>query len=134
MRSGCFILYLFIIFLPDSAIGEDYPRDMQRIFDRGTLIVAMHAEDAPPFFMHDEKGRFYGLDVKLARDIGRRLGVKVAFNREAETYDGVIDIIKRREADIAISNLSSTLERSKRVCFTTHHPWCRTGSLHCSWP
>ena len=118
MRVGSFIIYLCISFLPDSAIGGDYPKEMQRIFDRGTLIVAMHAEDAPPFFMHDEKGRFYGLDVELARDIGRRLGVKVVFNREAETYDGVVDMIVRREADIAISYLSSTLERSKRVRFT----------------
>lgn len=68
--------------------------------------------------MHAKDGRFYGIDVSLAQDIGRRLGVGVKFNRKAETYDGVVDILARREADIAISYLSRTLERSKRVRFT----------------
>lgn len=98
--------------------AENYPPDIQRIIDRGKLLVVMHYEDAEPFFMHDREGRFYGHDVDMARDIAKRLGVEVQFNRSAKTYDEIVDIVARREVDMAISYLSKTLERSKRVLFT----------------
>ncbi len=117
-RYGYFLIGLLIVLSSNPVTAGNYPPDIQRIMDRGKLIIAMHQKDAFPFFMHDKDGRFYGLDVKLARDIASRLGVEVEFNRKAETYDEVIDIVTRREADIAISYLSMTLERSKRVRFT----------------
>lgn len=118
MSTVCFIFCLSMVLFPKAALSEDYPPDLQRIFTRGKIIVAMHKDDSVPYYMHDSTGRFYGFDVDLARGIGRNLGVKVEFNRKAETYDGVIEIIARKEADIAISSLSNTLERSKRVRFT----------------
>jgi len=118
MSTVCFIFCLSLVLFPKGALSADYPPDLQRIFKRGKIIVAMHKYDSVPYFMHDSKGRFHGLDVDLARGIGRRLGVQVEFNRKAETYDNVIDIIARKEADIGISSLSNTLERSKRVRFT----------------
>ena len=116
--SVYFLIFISVILFPNRLFSGNYPPDIERIINRGKLIVAMHSEDAPPFFMNDEKGRLYGFDVKLAKDIGRRLGVEVVFKRETDTYDGVIDMIARREADIAISYLSKTLKRSMRVRFT----------------
>ncbi len=113
-----FIICLFTVLIPNSVIAKHFPPDIQRIMNRGKIIVAVHREDFSPFFMQDKTGRFYGLDVSLAQDIGRRLGVGVKFNRKAETFDEVIDIVARREADVAISYLSRTLERAKRVRFT----------------
>jgi polar amino acid transport system substrate-binding protein len=115
---GYFIICLFMVLIPGRVVAGDFPPDIQRIMNRGKIIVAMHREDLPPFFMHDKSGRFYGLDVSLAQDVGRRLGVGVKFIRTAKTFDEVIDIVARREADVAVSNLSRTLERSKRVLFT----------------
>ncbi len=117
LRISLLISLLIFLDIPHSIAG-DFPPDLQRIMNRGNIIVAMHREDFPPLFMHDKTGRFYGLDVSLAQDIGRHLGVGVKFNRKAETFDEVIDIVARREADVAISYLSRTLERAKRVRFT----------------
>ena len=116
--SAYFLIFISIILFSNRLFAGNYPPDIERIINRGKLIVAMHSEDAPPFFMNDEKGRLYGFDVKLAKDIGEKLGVEVEFKREADTYDGVVDMIARREADIAISYLSKTLDRSMRVRFT----------------
>jgi len=112
------IFFIFVIIFSNCLSAENYPPDMERILTRGKLIVAMNSEDAPPFFMSDEKGRLYGFDVKLAEDIATRLGVEVEFKRDADTYDGVVDMIARHEADIAVSYLSRTLKRSMRVRFT----------------
>ena len=117
-RLDYFIACLVMVLIPHGSVAGDFPPDLQRIMNRGHLIVAMHREDFPPFFMHDKSGRYHGLDVSLAQDIGRRLGVGVKFNRKAETFDEVIDIVARREADVAMSYLSRTLERAKRVKFT----------------
>ncbi len=119
MKKLLFSIILTFLFFPFQACAQDqHPPDIKRIIDRGKIIVAMLDEENPPFFMHDEKGDFVGLDVDLAHDIASKLGVQVEFNRKAKTYDGVVDIVFSGEADVGISNLSKTLERAKRVLFT----------------
>ncbi len=115
-----------------TAYGSSYgslPPDIQRIKDRGKLVVAMFHEDIPPFFMHDEQGRFYGLDVDLARDIADRLGVDVQFNRGAQSFDEIVEIVAAKEADVAISWLSRTLERAEKVRYTQPYIVLRQGLL-----
>jgi ABC-type amino acid transport substrate-binding protein len=92
--------------------------DMQRIKDRGKLIVAMYFEDLPPFAMHNKNNEFVGIDVDIARDIAKNLGVEVVFNREPKTYDKIIQYVFEKKADIAISSLSDTLPRAKFVRFS----------------
>lgn len=134
----CYLrIYTVVVFLlgllsaATAAAGpkDPYPPDIQRIKDRGELVVAMFAEDIPPFFMHDENERFYGLDVRLARDIADRLEVELRFNRQAQSFDQIIDILARHEADIGISWLSRTLTRAEKVRFTNPYIVLRQGLL-----
>ncbi|MBN1913681.1 MAG: amino acid ABC transporter substrate-binding protein [Candidatus Omnitrophica bacterium] len=110
--------FIFFVFLSGAKAQSEYSPDIKRIIDRGKLIVAMLEEDNPPFFMHDEKGDFVGLDVDLAHDIAAKLGVEVEFRRKAKTFDAIVDMVFLKEADVAISYLSKTLERAKKVIFT----------------
>lgn len=89
-----------------------------RIQAAGTLTVAMFFEDVPPFFHTDAEGRLTGIDPSLAADIAAKLGVEVAYNRAATTFDGIVDEVAEGRADIAISLLSDTLERAMRVRFS----------------
>jgi polar amino acid transport system substrate-binding protein len=68
--------------------------------------------------MRTPQGDETGFDIDMARDIAARLGVRVEFNRKAPTFDDVIDIVARKEADLGISDLTATLERAKKVSFT----------------
>lgn len=68
--------------------------------------------------MTGKDGNPIGHEVNLANHIGSRLGVPVEFLRTAETYDDVVDLIARGEADIAVSFLTRSIERAKRVYFT----------------
>lgn len=95
---------------PNSAI--------ERILDKGVLTVAMFGEDVPPFFYTDDAGNLAGIDPSLARDIAAKLGVRVAFDRSATTFDGVVEKVRAGDADIAVSLLSDTLERAARVSFS----------------
>lgn len=94
------------------------PPDMQRIKSRGKLIVAMYYQDRPPWFYLDEQGQLTGIDVDMAHDIARVLGVKLEFDRAARTFNEVVDRVAAGHADMAISKLSVTLARAQRILYT----------------
>ncbi|MBT9314880.1 transporter substrate-binding domain-containing protein [Leptothoe spongobia] len=102
--------------------------DIQRILDRGTLIVALLGTDNPPFFMGDTND-LEGLDIKIAQGLAESLGVDLEFNRSADTFNEVVDQVYHLEADIAISKLSRTLSRAKRVQFSRPYVTMRQGLL-----
>lgn len=140
------LLWSWVCVLMLSAVvwAGDYPPDIQRIRDRGKLVVAMYYKDIPPFFMHISSksapqgmrcqpsgdGEYLcGADVELALDIADKLGVGCEFQRKAETFDAIINILDRHEADVAISLLSDTLNRSQKVAFTRPYVVLHTGML-----
>jgi len=110
--------------IPHAAADEPvvFP-DIQRILDAGTIRVAIRTRDAAPMIMTDADGAPAGSEPDLARDLAKKLGVAVTFVRTADTYDGVVDVVARKEADIAVSYLSGGMERARYVSFS--HPYIR---------
>jgi polar amino acid transport system substrate-binding protein len=102
-----------------AAIADEstFP-DIQRILDNGKIRVAIRAKDTPPLIMTDSDGTVAGSEADLARDIGEKMGVAVEFVRSAATYDGVVEIVARKQADLGVSFLSSDVRRAKRVYFS----------------
>ncbi|NOQ35610.1 MAG: transporter substrate-binding domain-containing protein [Methylococcaceae bacterium] len=116
-----FLLWFSILTFSFSSYADDVPSisaDMQRIKDSGKLVVAMYFEDVPPFAMQNKNKEFVGIDVDIARDIAKKLGVEVVFNREPKTYDEIVQYVFEKKADIAISLLSDTLARAMFVRFS----------------
>jgi ABC-type amino acid transport substrate-binding protein len=97
---------------------SDLPPDMERIRASGELRIAMTAEFWPPFFFLNKQNELAGLDVDVATEIARRLGVRVRFVREAKTFDEIVTMVVDRRADIAVAYLSDTLDRARSVRFT----------------
>lgn len=113
---------------------EMYPPDIKRILERGYLEVAMKSIDSPPFFqvdssehpckgdpnkfVHYDDKIFCGLDVSLSKGIADELGVDVHFIRSAHTFNDTVDLVFENKADIAISKISRTLSRAKKVSFS----------------
>lgn len=93
------------------------PQDIQRILQRGALVVALPAVDTPPFF-YQENGVLLGTDVDLARGLAKSLNVGVRFNRSAKSFDGVLDVVARGDADVGISKLSRTMARAMKVLYS----------------
>ncbi len=93
------------------------PADIARIRQRGELVVAMLATDTPPFF-YEKDGQLVGLEVDLAKAIARELKVEVRFNREAKSFNEVVDMVAQRRADLGVSKLSRTLARAQIVYFS----------------
>lgn len=95
-----------------------YPEEIRDILRRGQLQIALYVEDRYPFFYVDEQGLLQGSDIELARDIASKLGVEAEFVRTAKSFDEVIEQVASGEVDIAISKLSVTFERAKKVLFS----------------
>lgn len=104
-----------LVRMPD---GRLLAPEFARIVNRGELVVAMLGVDQPPFF-ETRDGRLQGIDVDIADELAAKLGVKVRFNRDAKTFDGVVSELANGDADLAISKLSRTLARAELISFST---------------
>jgi polar amino acid transport system substrate-binding protein len=105
------------------------PPEIQQILDRGRLTVAVLGRDNSPFFMKFEDSQLGGLDIQIAQDLAEQLGVELEINRSAQTFDDVVDTVYRHEADLAISKISRTLKRARRVRFSDPYLKMRQGLL-----
>ena len=114
---------------PEGPTRSLMPPDIERILNRGKLIVAVLSRDNAPFFMDTGEGKIGGLDIQLARAIANELGVELELKRSATTFDGVVDEVYRRDADMAISKLSNTMKRARRVRFSQPYLQMRQGLL-----
>jgi ABC-type amino acid transport substrate-binding protein len=104
-----------LVRVPD---GRLLAPDIARIVNRGELVVAMLKVDTPPFFFFDETGQWAGLEVSLAQSLAKELGVKLRINRDAGTFNAVVDLLANGQADLAVSKLSRTLARSQTIAFS----------------
>ena len=91
---------------------------LKQLFDKGKLVVAVINREQSPFFFTGDDGELAGFDIDLARAIGDRLDIKIEFDRSAETYDEVVELVAAGQADVAISFLSRTPARARVVLFT----------------
>ncbi len=86
-----------------------------RIEREGVLRVGMDAS-YPPFEVEEEGATFRGYDVDLAREIGRRLGLEVAFVNVG--YDGLYDALQAGRCDVLISALPYDPQQGHIAAFT----------------
>ena len=103
-----------------SFSDDDLFPDIKEIQDRGELVVAMYYQDKPPFYFVNDEGRLVGNDPELAEAIAKAIGpnIRVRYLRTAKTFDEIIQHVHDGKADIAISKLSYTIPRSKRVLYS----------------
>jgi polar amino acid transport system substrate-binding protein len=120
LLSFLYASLLILSFVPQAIAAQEREGspDIKRIMSKGKITVALVNNDRYPFFMTTKEGQLTGFDIDLARDVASQFGVKVEFNRNAKTFDEVIDIVAKKEADLGISNLTVTLKRAKQVHFT----------------
>lgn len=99
------------------ADGRLLAPSIARIVNRGELVVAMLGVDTPPFF-YVKNGELIGLEVDLGKALAKELKVNVRFDRSARTFNEVVDVVARQQADLGISKLSRTLARAQMISFT----------------
>jgi cyclohexadienyl dehydratase len=97
------------------------PDVFNRIVDTGTVRVCSTG-DYQPFTYRDPQGKWSGMDIDLAGDLAKRLGVKLEL--VPTTWSRMMDDLGDR-CDIAIGGVSITLDRAKKALYST--PYLRDG-------
>lgn len=72
---------------------------------------------AKPFAFKNADGKWTGISIDLWNELNRDLGYEIAW-QEAQNSNELIDLVARREIDVAIAAISMTPERAKQVDFS----------------
>ena len=89
--------------------------DKPKLLTEGKLVVAT-SPDYPPF-ENLENGEYVGLDIEIAKAVGKELGLEVEFKNLQ--FDAIIPAIAAGgQADMGISGFSVDPERAKEIDFT----------------
>lgn len=70
----------------------------------------------PPFELTNEKGEIIGFDVDIANAICKEIQANCSF--KSQSFDGLIQAVKQKRIDGAISAIDITEARAKQVEFT----------------
>ena len=81
------------------------------------LVLATNAEFAP--FEYVEGGKFYGIDMEIAKLIADKLGMQLVI--EDMAFNAVVGAVGNNGVDIAMSGITITAEREAVVNFSTYY-------------
>ncbi|MDB5405843.1 MAG: glutamine transporter, periplasmic glutamine-binding protein [Rhodospirillales bacterium] len=94
--------------------GASAETTLEKIRRTGVMSSANSFEYAP--FGYVEDGKTTGLDVDLANEIGRRMGVKVTF--EKIDFKGIIAALISGRVDTLVTALTWAPDRAERILFS----------------
>ncbi len=101
-----------------SAIGADIElakkSTLETILKRGALWVGFDS-GYMPFEMTNQKGRYVGFDIDMAKEMAKAMGVKFVPINTA--WDDIIPSLTTGKFDIIISGMTITQERNLKINF-----------------
>ncbi|HGR6652415.1 transporter substrate-binding domain-containing protein [Streptococcus pneumoniae] len=101
------------------ACSNNQSAGIEAIKSKGKLVVALNPDFAPFEYQKvvDGKNQIVGSDIELAKAIATELGVELELS--PMSFDNVLASVQSGKADLAISGVSKTDERSKVFDFST---------------
>ena len=88
---------------------------LERVQHAGELVVGLDPS-YPPFEVVNGKGELDGLDVELAREVARRLGVRVRF--VAVDFGSIFDALQVGKMDAILGGVSPDPDYAKTTLYT----------------
>lgn len=101
-----------------NAVAAEPIQNLQGIQDKGVITMGVSA-DYPPYEFHakvDGKDEVVGLDINLAKEVAKDLGVKLEIKELG--FDALMGSLSTGKVDMVISGMVPTPERSKEVLFS----------------
>ena len=95
-----------------GTVGGANADTLDNVKQKGTLVVGVKA-DYPPWGMRDSNGNIVGMEIDMANDVARRLGVKLALVPVLSSNR--MQMLQQGQIDLMIATLSVNDERRKAV-------------------
>lgn len=106
----------------NSSSSSSSNNAVAKIKKAGVIKIAVFG-DLQPYGWINKSGKRVGYDVRLARKIGKDLGVKVKFVQV--NADGRVDALKAGKVDLVLANFTVTPDRKQVVDFA--HPYMKVS-------
>lgn len=90
---------------------------LEDIKAKGVITMATNAEFAP--FESMEGDQYVGIDIDIAKEIAKALGVELKINNMA--FDAVITSVQKGQSDFVMAGLTVNEKRKKSIDFTTNY-------------
>jgi polar amino acid transport system substrate-binding protein len=117
LLTGCVIASALILALNSSRADE------LELLVPGELSAATEGT-YPPFSMQNDEGQLDGIDVRLMREVARRLGLE--YKPILLKFDSLLIGLEANQFDVIGSPLDITEERKQRVTFSDG--WIESGA------
>lgn len=101
---------------PKAAPAAASKDALDAVMARGTLRVSSDANYAPQSYFDDKTKEWTGFDIETAREVARRLGVKVEF--QTPDWSAITAGNWAGRWDVSIGSMTRTPEREKVLDFT----------------
>ena len=103
------LLSIGTIVNPSYAVEIEY---YQKILDRGYFNVGIPPYDTPPYYYYDKKTKkMEGIDIDIVRKFANNIGVEAVFDKDSDTYNGLLKRTGAGEFDLTIGKLSTFYKR-----------------------
>ncbi|MCF8069501.1 MAG: transporter substrate-binding domain-containing protein [Desulfobacterales bacterium] len=106
------ILSVSLLLTSGSMAGKSV---LDEIMEAKTIVVSTDANYAPQSFLND-KGELEGFDISVAKEVAKRLGVKVKF--VTPDWDLITAGKWGKRWDVSIGSMTPTKERKNALLFT----------------
>ncbi|HWR38641.1 MAG TPA: basic amino acid ABC transporter substrate-binding protein [Patescibacteria group bacterium] len=120
------ILCVFLLMLALAGCGQQAPKEQAKPADSAkgkVLKVGSDTAFAPFEFMDEKTKEYVGFDMDLIKAIGKQAGLEVQV--QSMNFDGLIPALDSGNIDAAISAMTITEERAKKVNFSK--PYYKSG-------
>lgn len=96
-------------------IASAQVKSFESIKSSGVIRIA-NTQTSPPWSGLDKSNQLVGYDVDVAREVAKRLGLKVEF--VGDTWGNFVQGLKSGKYDLVMNDLTPTAERAKQVDFS----------------
>lgn len=114
-NTSIYLSILVVAFLLGTAL-TGFAGALEDIKAKGELVVSSDANYAPQSFLND-KGELAGFDIDVAKEVAKRLGVKVKF--VTPDWDLIVAGKWAARWDLSIGSMTPTIPRAKVVDFSS---------------
>jgi polar amino acid transport system substrate-binding protein len=119
LLAGCAIVAALSIAAGSAAAQEDFNAKLPAKFkDAGKLVVGTSPTYPPLEFKDPATQELQGLDIDLAEEIGRRLGLKVEW--QEQSFDQLINSLDTSRIDMGASGMTDIPARREKTDFVDY--------------
>ncbi len=105
------------------AVGQVSATLLDQIIARGSILVGTTGDYKPFTYLNPETNQFEGIDIDMANDLGKALGVEVKFVKSS--WPTLMQDFQAGKFDIVMSGTSINMERQKIALFSL--PYLKDG-------